>query len=460
MRGRIIKGGPLRFSEQPAIPQSSLNDTRGLMSKQAGLWWALVGVLLIVGLFMFVGSRRAHSMANDLDALRKDGAPITFPELQAMQPQTGENAYPLIHKAGELLQADPMFRTFGDFITTDWANPSRRAKGYKLMAKLQPIIDLSRRAGEMPRSVAPPPRSGDINSIADYSPYDNLALLMVGLAIYESQANDISAALKDLTATKGFSRQLATTQDFGNFDLTNIVYLIGLNEWSRIMNEHANDRKTLQLGNAWLKDLPPAASLRDCFASEIPMYRAGYERAIDDPAKFAKEMARARVTIPAKYANKISLRLAEGQDVHAMRIAYESLPRDESDWISVQKVFQAASASRKDPAKVVMDDPFALFSGVAHYGAVRVAADRIARQSIAVLLYRNDHGCLPDALPLSGQDAIDPFSGKPMIYKKLGKGFIIYSIGPDLKDNGGPHGKYGKDAGAYAESKDPGMRFD
>jgi len=31
----------------------------------------------------------------------------------------------------------------------------------------------------------------------------------------------------------------------------------------------------------------------------------------------------------------------------------------------------------------------------------------------------------------------DPFSGKDFVYKRQGKGFLLYSIGENLKDDGG-----------------------
>jgi len=31
----------------------------------------------------------------------------------------------------------------------------------------------------------------------------------------------------------------------------------------------------------------------------------------------------------------------------------------------------------------------------------------------------------------------DPFDGKPIRFKKLTKGYVVYSIGKDAKDNGG-----------------------
>ena len=32
---------------------------------------------------------------------------------------------------------------------------------------------------------------------------------------------------------------------------------------------------------------------------------------------------------------------------------------------------------------------------------------------------------------------IDPFDGAPLRYRRLGDGLVIYSVGPDGKDNGG-----------------------
>ena len=52
------------------------------------------------------------------------------------------------------------------------------------------------------------------------------------------------------------------------------------------------------------------------------------------------------------------------------------------------------------------------------------------------------NGRLPDSLDElvpKWLDAVptDPFDDKPIRYKKLAKGFVTYSVGPDLKDDGG-----------------------
>lgn len=40
----------------------------------------------------------------------------------------------------------------------------------------------------------------------------------------------------------------------------------------------------------------------------------------------------------------------------------------------------------------------------------------------------------PEILPAL---PLDPFTGKDYIYRKKEKGFIVYSVGEDLKDDGG-----------------------
>lgn|GEM_PF-4150144 len=77
----------------------------------------------------------------------------------------------------------------------------------------------------------------------------------------------------------------------------------------------------------------------------------------------------------------------------------------------------------------------------------RVAELRTLGCAAAVRLHRRRTGSYPsslDALQL-GETAIDPFSGKPMIYRAdARRGFQLYSIGANGKDDGG-RAPYGSD---------------
>jgi hypothetical protein len=81
-------------------------------------------------------------------------------------------------------------------------------------------------------------------------------------------------------------------------------------------------------------------------------------------------------------------------------------------------------------------------SGVAKRDASNRANLRAAIATLAVERWcLAHHGTLPgslgDLVPVYLPSVpIDPFNGKPLLYKKLPKGYCIYSVGPNLKDDG------------------------
>jgi hypothetical protein len=71
-----------------------------------------------------------------------------------------------------------------------------------------------------------------------------------------------------------------------------------------------------------------------------------------------------------------------------------------------------------------------------------VANGRICVVALALERFRLANHRLPDDLrslvPVFMQDVpADPFDGRPLRYKKLPKGYVVYSIGPDGRDDGG-----------------------
>jgi hypothetical protein len=67
-----------------------------------------------------------------------------------------------------------------------------------------------------------------------------------------------------------------------------------------------------------------------------------------------------------------------------------------------------------------------------------IAQLRITRAGLALLQERKAQGAFPETLEeLKIENLDDPFSNEPLAYKPQEQGFIIYSVGPDQKDNGG-----------------------
>ncbi|MCP4260754.1 MAG: hypothetical protein GY774_24995 [Planctomycetes bacterium] len=67
-----------------------------------------------------------------------------------------------------------------------------------------------------------------------------------------------------------------------------------------------------------------------------------------------------------------------------------------------------------------------------------IAQVRIAQAGLALLQYKQAEDTFPATLDiLKLQNTNDPFSDGLLIYKTEGQGFVLYSIGPDQKDNNG-----------------------
>lgn len=80
--------------------------------------------------------------------------------------------------------------------------------------------------------------------------------------------------------------------------------------------------------------------------------------------------------------------------------------------------------------------------GLAQSRDIAIALIGLAQHGMALEAYREAAGDYPASLaelrkkvdwPLPK----DPFSGRPFIYRRIGNGYIIYSIGPNMKDEGG-----------------------
>jgi len=65
-----------------------------------------------------------------------------------------------------------------------------------------------------------------------------------------------------------------------------------------------------------------------------------------------------------------------------------------------------------------------------------------ARAGLGCKIYKNQTGRYPANLAalvpgILPEVPVDPFTGKPLIYRLEGAGFIVYSLGSNEKDDGG-----------------------
>ena len=87
----------------------------------------------------------------------------------------------------------------------------------------------------------------------------------------------------------------------------------------------------------------------------------------------------------------------------------------------------------------------------------------VERLVLALAAWRAKNGNWPAKLDelvpsLMKEIPIDPFSGKALIYKPTAAGYVLYSVGSNLQDDGGPSGPEDEDKSADQVSDDIGAR--
>jgi hypothetical protein len=66
------------------------------------------------------------------------------------------------------------------------------------------------------------------------------------------------------------------------------------------------------------------------------------------------------------------------------------------------------------------------------------AENAITQLGLAVLRYRAEHSRLPETIEAAGgPKLVDPFSGQSYLYRPGPTGFLLYSVGSDMKDDNG-----------------------
>jgi hypothetical protein len=110
--------------------------------------------------------------------------------------------------------------------------------------------------------------------------------------------------------------------------------------------------------------------------------------------------------------------------------------------LEVARYFAKAAALSKKKRRTISAIVFSSFQFAAARENESLARLRLAITSLALEQFRNQKGKLPDTLeelkPAFLSDIPeDPFTGDDVLYRRLAKGYLVYSVGRDLVDDGG-----------------------
>ncbi|QOJ14585.1 MAG: hypothetical protein HRU75_08005 [Planctomycetia bacterium] len=207
----------------------------------------------------------------------------------------------------------------------------------------------------------------------------------------------------------------------------------------------ATELDFIEASYAWAKD--PSRHGGHGFALEAYLFDVSNENAKPLPRPF-RDVEELRAAMGKSSVEKS---IAAADAVRALLRAARTSPIHES-WRGVEALReQVAKASAADPLQRVVH----LMPDLDLFESAFIVAQRAAVELVlAVRIYETKEKSPPaDAAVLAPGTIpalpIDPFSGKPLVYEKAGKGFRIYSIGPDGKDDGGKDGEWRRAPGDF-----------
>jgi hypothetical protein len=400
-----------------------------------------------------------HALALQRAAARREGIPLTPAELQPPSPPSTLDAAPVYARLMRGLRERPLdsrAEAIASGLGTQTAHtPEELAVVRKLLDERREVMDLIHQAADKPQCV-----------------FRRDWALGLGVVFPEQffirKAERLLKAESYFLAQEGRYPEAITNQARGfrlaehvASDPTLIAYLVGL----------ACDALTLDGMKEILYLAGPNAAVADQVRMAIATYRPRFslrrvlrgEVLIDlvsidtlrraGPEGLAELLtgnssARRRRPTPAERRLCNALWDAAAADyLRQMRRAFALTERPASARLSLFQQFDQQfafrySSSTNSPVRLVLAILTEVYSRPVLSGMRSDARAEVVIAGAAVLAYKARHTVLSDrleeALP---QPPLDPFSGEPLRYRREGDGFVVYSVGPGRKFDGGKPGE-------------------
>ena len=412
----------------------------------------LVPVVLLV---RFAG--KSGLVRDEIARIKTEGCPASAADLEGNPLPDNENAALLYEKALKYLDTEAARQD--QSLLRRLSDPHERAQDPQSWSRLRTVasryskaLELARQAAAMPKCRFPtePSRSHDYMG-RQYGFVRSLPRLAWAQALVDAKDGRADRALQSVelifamgesinadrtpSGTMSRYRAIGTATDA----LVDVAQFGGIDE--------SQARR--------LSDLLARIDLRDCATRAMEGERAMGITVFDQMRKGG---------IRSGYSDADSDSPID--KMHGLLPTGWVLNNDEVRYLrDIRKQIKVAGSSYRaiKPHKAVRYDPprYALYASWTSSMGVRAVLARdqaIARLGgdrifLGLVAYRSHFGSYPATLDglrskLNWRVPLDPFSGKAFVYHRQGRGFILYSIGGDLKDNSGTPWGYGSQGGS------------
>ncbi len=394
----------------------------------------LVLLLLIVGIAITMQLKR-NPMKDVVRELRAAGLPTTKEELSALGPQSGTDGqkfYRLFDIGVTNYVREPGHKDDFQSLYLDQVGQSDKDK---LALQARHLLAPTIMGSKCDRWVMDPLHGGRITDQS--SGLDLLCLV----AEADAREGRIDQALDELR-----SAERIVVQEWNNPSFSRMwtgLYREKdkvLVSFHKCMDAFTSDPAVLQRGEKFLESLPPQPS-----AYVGLKYDTG-ECGFDDwLGRSTMEIWRGDSEDPPSEIDKLKDKFWYGAKVLREQARYARLRlrifkdlTPDVDWATASEINDRDWMDEEKrngkfeffDFRRVPDVQLTMWGENLTKRRVELAAIRIQERNVI-------DGVLPNALPDFGKDGLDPFTGKPLIYKRTANGFLVYGVGRDRTDNGG-----------------------
>jgi hypothetical protein len=392
------------------------------------LWISGAIVVTLTGAAVYLRNYPS-SIDHDVAAISAMGFPTTEAEILALEPTDGENADPIYQSY--IAELEKLNSTDRDELRelirsrrTSSLSPSERAK---IVAKyrhlLGPIIQGSKKPRWTPEGHHLAPFEYEVAR-------DAFGLLMQA-AIGDAEAKDLAGAVDKLRGGQRIYAQITRRP--------NAIFQAQLADrmWMRALTaivKNSSDPRTLSEAAHLLETAPPPASFRNNF------YQNFYWRISAMKSPVEERSGNIWHTMRSRFWEEPKERRQNNQIVRIYRELFVGLPKDPNDMEGTRSAIQSVIA--KHAAEPLLreeeDEDFRFLPSICDMWIEQAAQHRVLLLSVRMMMAKRQSGRYPTSLgSFHGQDAIDPFTGRGLVYKPSAKGFVLYSVGRDRTDDGG-----------------------
>lgn len=399
----------------------------------------LGGYGIIYGQYGQVASHRDAELA----AARKEGLPIEPQDLVRTIP-VEENAAPVYVEAIKTLESKPLapdLKTIGAASMRDATIADLRATETALK-KIAPMLSEVERASKLEQCAFE--RNWELGPtmlLPEYAHLKTFSKLYSTRAELSSLKGDWRSALNDIRTEYQLAQHTGQDPILIGMLVQVAQEAIANRSLERAISDHGRNPEFLREAAKVTDDVGPLPNLRHALGGEIVFGRKAIPmiegRASLSMSPGPEGPAKPLPMEKAFFQSKPVQGAFETKLIQFWRETYRDLPQDPAKWeesLKVMSRLETKLEADRSPANMANHWLMPVFSQAAAVNGKVLAQRRMARAAIQVLEHRAKEGNFPVALPA---DAIDPYSGKPLIYKITSNGFKIWSVADDRVDNRG-----------------------